>query len=131
MVLFLSIMGPGLITANVDNDANGIATYSVAGASFGYSMIWVLFVVVFFQGLVQEMTARLGCITGKGLSDLIRENFGVKVTVYLMFILFLANFANVIGNFAGIAAGAELFNIPRFVSIPLGALFVWFLVVKG
>ncbi len=131
ILIFLAIMGPGLITANVDNDANGIATYSVAGASFGYSLIWVLVVVVFFQALVQEMCARLGCVTGKGLSDLIRENFGVKVTFYLMLILLLANFANVIGNFAGIAAGAELFGIPRFISVPLGAFFVWFIVVKG
>ena len=132
MLMFLAIMGPGLITANVDNDANGIATYSVAGAHFGYSLLWVLLVVTFFQGLVQEMCARLGCVTGKGLSDLIRENFGVKVTMYLMLILLAANFANVIGNFAGIAAGAEiLFGVPRFVSVPLGALFVWFIVVKG
>lgn len=129
--MFLAIMGPGLITANVDNDANGIATYSVAGADFGYSIIWVLFVVTFFQALIQEMCARLGCVTGKGLSDLIRENFGVKVTMYLMLVLLAANFANVIGNFAGIAAGAELFGISRALSVPLGAFLVWFLVFRG
>ncbi len=131
ILTFLAIMGPGLITANVDNDANGITTYSSAGAEFGYSIIWVLFIVTFFQALVQEMCARLGCITGKGLSDLIRENFGVKITMYLMVVLLVANFANVIGNFAGIAAGAELFGVPRSFSIPVVALFVWFLVLKG
>lgn len=131
ILVFLAIMGPGLITANVDNDANGIATYSVAGARFGYAIIWVLLVVTFFQALVQEMCARLGCITGKGLSDLIRENFGVKPTMYLMLILLAANLANVIGNFAGIAAASELFNIPRAISVPVAAFFVWFLVLKG
>jgi len=131
ILLFLAIMGPGLITANVDNDANGIATYSMAGAQFGYTIIWVLFIVTFFQALVQEMCARLGCVTGKGLSDLIRENFGVKATMYLMLVLFAANFANVIGNFAGIAAASELFHIPKAISVPAAAFFVWFLVLKG
>lgn len=131
VLLFLSVMGPGIITANIDNDANGIATYSVAGASFGYSLIWALIMVVIFSIIVQEMCSRLGCITGKGLSDLIRENFGVKITFWLMLILLITNFANVIGNFAGIAAASELFGIPRFISVPAGALFVWFLVLKG
>ncbi len=132
LLMFLAIMGPGIITANVDNDANGIATYSVAGAHFGYSLLWVMFLAAFFSALIQEMCGRLGCITGKGLSDLIRENFGVKITMYLMMILLFANFTNVIGNFAGLAAGAELlFGIPRYVSVPLGALFVWMVVVKG
>jgi NRAMP (natural resistance-associated macrophage protein)-like metal ion transporter len=132
ILMFLAIMGPGIITANVDNDANGIATYSVAGAEYGYSILWVLFVVMFFQAVVQEMCSRLGAVTGKGLSDLIRENFGVRITMYLMLVLLAANFANVIGNFAGLAAAAELmFGVPRFVSVPLGAFLAWFLVVKG
>jgi NRAMP (natural resistance-associated macrophage protein)-like metal ion transporter len=131
ILLFLSIVGPGLITANVDNDANGIATYSVAGSMYGYSIIWVLFLVTIFQAVVQEMCARLGCITGKGLSDLIRENFGVKITMYLMLVLLAANFGNVVGNFAGLAAGAEMFGIPRGAAVPIGAFLVWFMVLKG
>ena len=129
LIFFLAIMGPGLITANVDNDANGIATYSTAGSQFGYSMLWILLVVCLFQVVVQEMCARMGCVTQKGLADLIRENFGVKATFFVMSILFLANMANTVGDFAGLAAGTELFGIPRWVSVPLGALFLGLLVV--
>lgn len=129
IMFFLAIMGPGLITANVDNDANGIATYSTAGSHFGYSMLWLLIVVCLFQVVVQEMCARMGCVTQKGLADLIRENFGVRATVFVMVVLFLANLANTVGDFAGLAAGTELFGIPRWVSVPLGAIFLGLLVV--
>ena len=128
-LLFLFIMGPGIITANVDNDANGIATYSQAGSTFGYKMLWLLILVCLFQTVVQEMSARMGCVTGKGLSDLIRERFGVKVTLFVMFALFFANLANTVGDFAGLAAGTELFGVPRWISVPLGAVFLGLLIV--
>lgn len=128
-LLFLFIMGPGIITANVDNDANGIATYSQAGSTFGYKMLGLLVFVCFFQTVVQEMSARMGCVTGKGLSDLIRERFGVKTTLFVMFALFFANLANTVGDFAGLAAGTELFGIPRFISVPVGAVFLGLLIV--
>lgn len=129
ILLFMFIMGPGIITANVDNDANGIATYSQAGSTFGYKMLWLLILVCLFQSVVQEMCARMGCVTGKGLSDLIRERFGVRVTMGVMFVLLLANLANTVGDFAGLAAGTELFGIPRWISVPAGAVFLGLLIV--
>lgn len=130
-LIFLAIMGPGIITANVDNDAGGIATYSLAGANFGYTLIWSLIPITIALVIVQEMCARMAVATGKGLADLIRENYGVKITFYLMFVLFFVNLSNVAAEFAGVAVSLEIFNISKFISIPLSAIFVWMLVVKG
>ncbi|MEW5894624.1 MAG: Nramp family divalent metal transporter [Candidatus Omnitrophota bacterium] len=129
--IFLAIMGPGIITANVDNDAGGIATYSLAGAHFGYSLLWSLIPTALALIVVQEMCARMAVATGKGLADLIRENFGVKVTFYLMLVLFLVNIMNVMAEFAGVAASLEIFNIHRFISVPLAAMAVAMLVLRG
>ncbi len=131
IVLFLAIMGPGIITANVDNDAGGIATYSLAGAHFGYTLIWSLIPITLALIVVQEMCARMAVATGKGLADLIRENFGVKITFYLMLTLLVVNLMNVMAEFAGVAAALEIFHISKFISIPLSAIFVWMLIVKG
>lgn len=131
MIVFLAILGPGIITSNVDNDAGGIAVYSIAGAHFGYSFIWSLIPIFLVLIVIQEMSARLGVVSGKGLSDLIREKFGVRVTFYLLFALVLTNFGNTIAEFAGIASALEIFNVSRFFSVPVGAILVWLLVVKG
>jgi len=131
MALFLAVMGPGIITANVDNDAGGIATYSMAGASYGYTLLWSLIPITIALIIVQEMVARMAVATGKGLADLIRENYGVKVTFYLMLVLFVVNLTNVMAEFAGVAASLEIFHISKYISVPLSAFFVWFLVVKG
>ncbi|MEI8218508.1 MAG: Nramp family divalent metal transporter [Elusimicrobiota bacterium] len=130
-LIFMSIMGPGIITANVDNDAGGITTYSLAGANFGYTLLWSLIPITFALVLVQEMCNRMGVVTGKGLSDLIREKFGVKITFYLMLLILVTNFGNIIAEFAGIAASAELFGISRYAAIPVAAFIVWYMVVKG
>jgi NRAMP (natural resistance-associated macrophage protein)-like metal ion transporter len=129
--IFFAVLGPGFITANVDNDAGGIATYSVAGAHFGYNMLWTALPVCIALLVVMEMSARLGAVSGRGLSDLIREHFGLKVTFYLMLILLAVNMGNVMSNFAGVAAGMELFGITKYISVPLGAFLVWGLVVKS
>ena len=131
LLLFLSVAGPGIITSNVDNDAGGIATYSMAGAHFGYSLLWSLIPIMVALIIVQEMSSRMGVVTGKGLSDLIRERFGVKITVYLMFALVLTNFGNVIAEFAGVASSLEIFHVSKYISVPLAAVIVWLLVVKG
>jgi Mn2+/Fe2+ NRAMP family transporter len=131
LLLFLAVMGPGIITSNVDNDAGGIATYSMAGAHYGNGLLWTLIPVMVVLVIIQEMSARMGVVTGKGLSDLIRERFGVKVTVYLLFGILLTNFGNVIAEFAGVASSLEIFHVSKFVSVPLSALIVWLLVVKG
>ena len=131
ILLFLSVMGPGIITANVDNDAGGITTYSVAGAHFGYTLLWSFIPIIFVLFVIQEMASRMAVVTGKGLADLIREEFGVKVTFYSMVVLVLANIGNVMAEFSGIAASADLFGINRFVLVVLCAFFVWWLVVKG
>jgi len=131
VVIFFAVMGPGMITANVDNDAGGIATYSLAGAHFGYSLLWSLIPITLALVIIQEMCARMAVVTGKGLSDLIRENFGVKITFYLMLVLFVVNLSNVMAEFAGVAASLEIFSVSKFISVPLAGLFVWFLVVKG
>ena len=130
-LIFLSIMGPGIITANVDNDAGGITTYSVAGAHFGYSLIWSFIPIIIALVIIQEMSSRMAVVTGKGLADLIREEFGVKVTFYAMAVLIFSNLFNTISEFAGIAASAELFGVSKYIVVPLCALFVWWLIVKG
>jgi Mn2+/Fe2+ NRAMP family transporter len=126
-----AVIGPGIITANVDNDAGGIATYSQAGADFGYGLLWTLIPITLALILVQEMCARMGVVTGKGLSDLIRERFGVKVTFWVLLALVLANLGNTVAEFAGVAQSLEIFGVSRFVSVPLAAIVVWVLVVKG
>ncbi|MBI2341326.1 MAG: Nramp family divalent metal transporter [Deltaproteobacteria bacterium] len=129
--LFFAVLGPGFITANVDNDAGGIATYSVAGAHYGYDLLWTTLPVCIALVIVMEMSGRLGAVTGRGFSDLIREHFGLRVTFYLMLIMLAVNIGNVMSNFAGVAAGMELFGIDKYMSVPLGAFFIWLLVVKG
>ena len=131
IMLFLAILGPGIITANVDNDAGGITTYSLAAANYGTSILWMMIPTTVALVVVQEMCARMGAVTGKGLSDLIRESFGVKVTFYVMIALFLTNMGNSISEFAGIAASLELFGISKYLSVPVCALLVWLLIVKG
>lgn len=130
LFIYLSIMGPGLITACADNDAGGITTYSVAGASFGYSMLWMLFLITFTLALVQEMAARMGAVTHKGLGALIREEYGVKVTVFALACLLVANIATTISNFAGIAASLKIFGVSKYISVPVAALALWFFVVR-
>jgi NRAMP (natural resistance-associated macrophage protein)-like metal ion transporter len=131
VLLFLTVAGPGIITSNVDNDAGGIATYSMAGAHFGYKLLWSLIPIMLALIIVQEMSARMGVVTGKGLSDLIRERFGVKITVYLLFAVVLTNFGNVIAEFAGVASSLEIFHVSKYLSVPAAAVIVWLLVVKG
>jgi len=130
-VLFFALIGPGIITSNVDNDAGGITTYSLAGANYGLGLLWILIPITLALIIIQEMNARMGVVSGKGLSDLIRERFGAKVTFYLMVTMFLANLGNTVSEFAGVAASLEIFGISRYVSVPLAAIFVWWLVVKG
>jgi Mn2+/Fe2+ NRAMP family transporter len=130
-LIFLAVVGPGIITSNVDNDAGGITTYSMAGAHFGYSLIWSLVPITLALIIIQEMSARMGVVTGKGLSDLIREHFGVKITFYLLLGLIFTNFGNTIAEFAGIAASLEIFSVSKYLSVPLGAFLVWLLAVKG
>ncbi len=131
MLIFLSVLGPGIITANVDNDAGGIYTYSIAGARFGYSLLWTLVPITVALILVQEMVARMGAVTGKGLADLIREEYGFRTTFLLMIVLLAANLGNTVADFAGLASGLSLFGVKRYISVPLGGLLVWTLVVKG
>ncbi len=131
MMVIGSIIGPGIITANVDNDAGGIATYSIAGAHFGYSLLWSIIPITIALIVVQEMSARMGAVTGKGLAELIRENYGVKITFWLMLFLFITNLGNTAAEFAGWAASNEIFGVNKYISVPIGALLVWLLVVKG
>jgi NRAMP (natural resistance-associated macrophage protein)-like metal ion transporter len=131
LMIFLAIMGPGIVTQNVDNDAGGIATYSLAGAGFGYIMLWTLVPITIALYVVQEMAARLGAVTGHGLADLIRERYGVRTTTFVMLALLLADFGNTMAEFSGLAAGGEIFGISKYVFVPIGALAVWLLVVKG
>jgi Mn2+/Fe2+ NRAMP family transporter len=127
---FLAVVGPGIITANVDNDAGGITTYSQAGAHFGLATLWVLPPVMIVLIMIQEMVNRMGVVTGQGLSDLIRERFGVRTTFFVMVALLLTNLGNVVAEFAGIAAAMELFGISRYVAVPLCAVGVWLLVLR-
>ena len=131
LVVFLSVVGPGLITANVDNDAGGIVTYSAAGAKYGYLPLWTLIPITLLLIVTQEMCSRMGAVTGKGLSDLIREEFGLRTTFFVMAALVIANFTNVVAEFAGIASSLELFHISRYVSVPIAAVAVWLIVVRG
>jgi len=131
ILLFFAVVGPGFITANVDNDANGIYTYSAAGAQFGHMLLWTLIPVTLALIVVQEICARMGAVTGKGLSDLIREEFGLRVTFFMMVGILLVNFGNVVGEFAGIAGSLELFGISRYISVPICAVIVWLIIVKG
>ena len=131
LAMILAVVGPGIITANVDNDAGGIWTYSAAGAQFGYRLLWTMIPITIALVVVQEMTARMGAVTGKGLSDLIREEFGFRITFLVMLGLVITNFGNVVAEFAGIASSLELFGLSRFISVPICAFIVWFMVVKG
>ena len=129
--LFFILMGPGIITSNVDNDAGGITTYSLAGAEYGLKLVWSLIPIMIALIVIQEMCARMGVVTGKGLSDLIREKFGARITFYLVIGVFLTNMGNVLSEFAGVAAGWEVFGVNKFISVPISAFLVWLMVVKG
>ena len=131
VAVFFAVIGPGFITAVVDNDAGGIYTYSQAGAKYGYLPLWTLLPITILLIVTQEMCSRMGAVTGKGLSDLIREEFGLRTTFVLMAILVVANMTNVMANFAGVASSLELFHVSRYISVPIGAALVWLLVVKG
>src|SRR5712692_768524 len=137
IALVLAVIGPGFITANVDNDAGGIFTYSLAGAQFGYSLLWTMIPITIALIVVQEMSSRMGAVTGKGLSDLIREQFGFRVTFLLMLALVVTNFGNIVAEFAGVASSLELFRpelgaaASRYVVVPIAAVLVWLLVVQG
>jgi len=131
VALFMAVVGPGFITANVDNDAGGIYTYSLAGAQYGYSLLWTMIPITIALVVVQEMSSRMGAVTGKGLSDLIREEFGFRVTFFLMLALVVTNFGNVVAEFAGVASSLELFHLSRYVVVPAAAAIVWVLVVQG
>src|SRR5688500_15495214 len=128
---YLAILGPGMITANAGNDAGGIATFASVGAQFGYSLLWILIPIAISLGIVQEMCARMGAVTGKGLADLIRERFGVRWTALVMLSLLIANAGVTVSEFVGIAAAAELFGGSRFVAVPLAAILVWWLLAEG
>jgi NRAMP (natural resistance-associated macrophage protein)-like metal ion transporter len=131
LVIFLSILGPGIITGSVDNDAGGITTYSVAGSHYGYGLLWTLLPAFVVLLVVQEMNARMGIVTGKGLADLIRESFGVKVTFYIFIGLLVADIGNTATEFAGIAGSMQIFGVSKYIAVPLAAAAVWILVVKG
>jgi len=131
LLAYLAILGPGMITANAGNDAGGIATFASVGADFGYSLLWILIPITISLGIVQEMCARMGAVTGKGLADLIRERFGVRWTALIMLSLLIANAGVTVSEFVGIAAASELFGISHYISVPLAAVLVWFLIVKG
>src|SRR5215467_10278453 len=129
--LFLAVIGPGFITANVDNDAGGIFTYSLAGAQFGYQLLWLMIPLTISLIVIQEMASRMGAITGKGLSDLIREEFGFRLTFFVMVALVVTNFGNVVAEFAGVASSLELFGASKYLVVPLSAFIVWIMVVRG
>jgi len=131
LLLFVAILGPGMITANAGNDAGGIATFASVGAQFGYSLLWILIPIAISLGIVQEMCARMGAVTGKGLADLIRERFGVRWTALVMLALLIANAGVTVSEFVGIAAATELFGVSHYISVPLAAALVWWLIVKG
>src|SRR5579872_2016047 len=129
IAVFFAVIGPGFITANVDNDSGGIFTYSAAGARYGYLPLWTLLPITLVLIITQEMCSRMGAVTGKGLSDLIREEFGLRITFVMMALLVLANLTNIMAEFAGIASSLELFHVSRYVSVPVCAAAVWFLAV--
>src|SRR5512135_1759939 len=128
---FLSVIGPGFIAGNAGNDAGGIATYSIVGAREGYGLLWALILITFALAVVQEMSSRMGVVTGKGFGDLVREKFGIKVALGIMALFVFANLTVTIAEFAGIAASMELFGVTKFVSVPVSAFIVWLVVVKG
>src|SRR5512140_3324051 len=131
LALLFAVIGPGLITSNVDNDAGGIYTYSLCGARYGYTLLWLLLPVTVALIVVQEICARMGTVTGKGLADLIREHFGLRAAFLVMMAVLFTNLGNAVAEFAGLASSLELFGVSRYVSVPLGAIFVWWLVVFG
>src|SRR5215471_5032920 len=131
VLIFFAVIGPGFITAVVDNDSGGIFTYSAAGAQFGYLPLWTLLPITILLIVTQEMCSRMGAVTGKGLSDLIREEFGLRITFMMMAVLVVVNLTNVMSEFAGVASSLELFHISRYITVPLAAIAVWFLIVKG
>jgi NRAMP (natural resistance-associated macrophage protein)-like metal ion transporter len=131
LLLLFAVLGPGFITANVDNDSGGILTYSQAGAQYGYKLLWTIIPITLALIVVQEMCARMGVVTGKGLSDLIREEFGLRITFFMMILLVIVNFGNVMAEFSGIAGSMQLFHVSKYISVPLCAFIVWALVVKG
>jgi Mn2+/Fe2+ NRAMP family transporter len=131
LLIFLSVLGPGIVTGSVDNDAGGITTYSVAGAVYGYSLLWTMIPAFVVLAVVQEMNARMGIVTGKGLADLIRENFGVKITFLIFLGLVAADIGNTAAEFAGVAGSLAVFGVSKYISVPVAAAFVWVIVVKG
>src|SRR5580698_9510064 len=131
LTLLLAVVGPGLITSNVDNDAGGIATYSQAGAQYGYALLWSLIPMTIALYVTEEMCARMGVVTGKGLSDLIREEFGFRPTFFLILAGLIVDMGNVAAEFAGVAASMQIFGISKYISVPLAGLAVWFLVMRG
>ena len=131
IAMFLAILGPGIITGSVDNDAGGITTYSVAGAVYGYNLLWTLIPSFIVLIVIQEMNARMGIVTGKGLADLIRENAGVKVTFFIFIGLLVADIGNTTTEFAGVAGSMEVFGVSKYISVPIVGIMVWVLVVKG
>jgi Mn2+/Fe2+ NRAMP family transporter len=131
LLLFLAIVGPGIITANVDNDAGGITTYSVAGAQFGYKLLWIFIPLTIALIVVQEMSARMGAVTGKGLADLIRERFSLKLILLIMGALLVADLGNTMAEFSGVASSMKIFGVSEYIAVPLGALFVWLICVRG
>src|SRR5436305_2520459 len=128
---FFAVLGPGFVTANVDNDPGGILTYSQAGAKFGYQLLWTLIPMTIALIVVQEMAARMGAITGKGLSDLIREEFGLRATFFTMVVLGLADFFNIVSEFSGLASGMGIFGLSKYFVVPIGAMLVWVIIVRG
>ena len=131
ILLIFAVVGPGFITANVDNDANGILTYSQAGAQFGYMLLWTMIPTTIALIVVQEMCARMGAVTGKGLSDLIREEYGLRITFLMMIGILITNFGNVVGEFVGIVGSMGLFGVPKYIAVPICAVVVWLIAVKG
>ncbi len=131
LLIILSVIGPGIITANVDNDAGGIATYSIAGANFGNTLLWTLIPITLILIIVQEMVARMAIVSGKGLADLIREKYGVKAIFYLVIFLLFADLGNTVAEFAGLAAAMELLGVNKYITVPIGAFGIWYMVVKG
>ena len=131
IIIFLAILGPGIITGSVDNDAGGITTYSIAGAEYGYALLWTLIPAFIVLLVVQEMNARMGMVTGKGLADLIRENAGLKVTFFIFIGMMITNIGNTTTEFAGVAGSMQVFGVSKYIAVPIVAIFVWLLVVKG
>jgi len=128
---YILAIGPGMLAASAGNDAGGIATYASAGAAYGYSLLWVMVIITVAVAIVQEMSARLGAVTGKGFADLVRENFPIRMTAFIMLTLLMANAGIIVSEFVGIAAAAELFGVSRYVAVPLAAFLMWFVITRG